>query len=91
MTGSDVICSVVHFVRLIKARTASTVPNTAKANLNTRIKDVGKRDTVKVAKRSRDTQEMSQDLLDKASLRKAKRKERQAGKKEIRVTLKEKD
>lgn len=50
---------------------------------------MGKRDTVKVAKRSRDTQEMSDDRLLKASLRKAKRKERQAGKKEIRETLKD--
>ena len=43
---------------------------------------MGKRDNVKVAKRSRDTQEMSDDKLNKASLRKAKKKERAAGKKE---------
>lgn len=51
---------------------------------------MAKRDTVKVAKRSRETQEMSDDMLTKASLRKAKRKERQAGKKEIREELKTK-
>lgn len=51
---------------------------------------MGKRDTVKVAKRSRDTQEMSDDRLMKASLRKAKKKERQFGKKEIRQELKAK-
>jgi hypothetical protein len=52
---------------------------------------MGKRDTSKVAKRSRDTQEMSDDVLTKASLRKAKRKERQAGKKEIRNETLKKD
>lgn len=50
---------------------------------------MGKVDTLKVAKRSRDTQEMSDDRLVKASLKKAKRKERQFGKKQIRKELKE--
>lgn len=49
---------------------------------------MGKVDTLKVAKRSRDTQEMSDDRLVKASLKKAKRKERQSGKKQIRQALK---
>lgn len=51
---------------------------------------MAKRDNVKVSKRSRDTQEMSEDRLVKASLRKAKVKDRQAGKKEIRIILRKK-
>lgn len=50
---------------------------------------MGKIDNQRVAKRSRDTQEMSDDVLNKKSLRKAKVKERQAGKKEIRRELKQ--
>lgn len=50
---------------------------------------MGKRDTLKIAKRSRDTQEFSDDRLSKKSLRKAKVKERQFSKKLIRKDLKE--
>lgn len=88
MIVNDAIYSVARFVLQTKARIASIARNTVKVSLNTRTRDVGKLDKVKVAKRSRNTQEMSDDVLLKSSLRKAKRKERQAGRKEIRKELK---
>lgn len=50
---------------------------------------MGKVDNQKVAKRVRDTIKMSADVLSKADLKKAKRKERQAGKRESRKALKD--
>ena len=63
--------------------------NTVRENQNTRIKDVGKRDTKRVAKRSVQTQEWSLDVNPHKSTKKAKAKERQDGKKEIRKELEE--
>jgi hypothetical protein len=50
---------------------------------------MGKVDNEKVAKRVRGHIEMSQDFLTKADLKKAKKKERQAGKKQARKALKD--
>ena len=50
---------------------------------------MGKRDTKRVAKRSVQTQEWSLDVNPHKSTKKAKAKERQDGKKEIRKELEE--
>jgi hypothetical protein len=89
MIENAVIYCHAHSARQIVGKTVSTDPNTEKASLNIRTKDVGKVDTLKVAKRSRDTQKMSDDRLTKNSLRKSKRKERQSAKKQIKLGLKD--
>lgn len=50
---------------------------------------MGKVDTTKVSKRSLQAQELRDDKVWKSSIKKAKRKERNAGKKEIREALNE--
>lgn len=50
---------------------------------------MSKRDTLKVTKRSLDIQEMSLDKMPSKRTKKAKVKERQEGKKEIRKELNE--
>jgi hypothetical protein len=64
------------------------VVNTARLSQNIRIEDVAKRDTARVAKRSIQAQEWSLDVNPHKSTKKAKAKERQAGRKEIREELK---
>lgn len=61
--------------------------NTEKQNQNIRTKDVAKRDTARVAKRSIQAQEWSLDINPHKSTKRAKAKERQDGKKEIRKEL----
>ena len=51
---------------------------------------MAKRDTAKVAKRSVQAQEWALDVNPHKSTKKAKAKERQAGRKEIRESLKDK-
>lgn len=60
----------------------------ARANQNIRTKDVGKVDTKRVSKRSIQAQEWSLDVHPHKSTKKAKAKERQDGRKEIRRELK---
>jgi hypothetical protein len=69
-------------------KTASTIQSMAKASLNTRIKDVAKRDTEKVAKWAREKYAWAADQMPPKSTKRAKAKERQAGRKEIRQELK---
>jgi hypothetical protein len=90
MTGNEDSISDVHFANPIAARTPSVRVSTEKPNQNIRINDVAKRDTARVMKRTIQAQEWSLDINPHKSTKKAKAKERQAGKKEIRKELKEK-
>lgn len=80
----------VLFVSQIVAKMLTVKLGMEKLNLNIRIETVAKRDTQRVSKRSIQAQEWSLDVNPHKSTKKAKAKERQAGKKDIEKYLKSK-
>lgn len=89
MIGKDDLIFPVLFVVPIRVRTKSAIGSTAQVSRNIRIRNVGKVDTLRTAHRARQAYEWAADKMPAKKIKSHKRKERQAGKKQILKDLKD--
>lgn len=89
MIGKDDSIFPALFVVQIRVRIRSAIENMVLVSRNIRIRNVGKVDTLRTAHRARQAYEWAADKMPTKKIKSHKRKERQAGKKDIQKALKD--